>query len=298
MCALRKPGSPLRRAESRFAYQAVSPVMLYLAFILMVPLLWGVYISLTNMRIGATTSFVGLSNYIKLLKKDVFREAAVNTMLYTFFSILGKVVLGILMALLLNMKFKGRNLARALMIIPWTLPNLVAALNWKWIFSAQGGMLNGFLMKFGLIEENIVFLGTPTMAFIAIVVVNVWRGTPFFGISLLARMQSISGELYEAAAIDGASPVQRFVHITMPMIKDVLMLTTLISTIWTINDFETVWLLTGGGPNKATELVSILSYLTAMKQFRLGEGAATALIFAPVLIVLIFMIGRQNNKAD
>ncbi|HCT89890.1 MAG TPA: sugar ABC transporter permease [Lachnospiraceae bacterium] len=270
--------------------------MLYLAFIMLVPVLWGICISLTNMRVGAESSFVGLRNYSALLRKPDFRNAAVNTLLYTFFSIVGKAVLGVGMALLLNLEFKGRNLVRALMIIPWTLPNLVASLNWKWIFSSQGGMLNGFLMEMGLISENINFLGVPSLAFMAIVVVNVWRGTPFFCISLLARMQSIPEELYEAASIDGAGRVQRFRHITMPMIRDVLILTTLISTIWTINDFETVWLLTGGGPNKATELISILSYRTAMKQFRLGEGAASALIFAPVLMVLIFIISRQTNK--
>lgn len=295
---MRAPHNKLRRSEGRFAYGASAPVMLYLSFILLVPVIWGLYISFTNLRIGSPVRFVGLQNYIDLLGKAEFRAAALNTILYTLFSVLGKAVLGVLMALLLNMKFKGRNLARALMIIPWTLPNLVAALNWKWIFSSQGGMLNGFLGAMGLIDENINFLGVPSLAFIAIIIVNVWRGTPFFGISVLARMQTIPDELYEAAAIDGASGPQRFFHITLPMIKDVLILTALISSIWTINDFETVWLLTGGGPNKATQLISISSYLTAMKQFRLGEGAAISLIFAPVLIVLIFLIGRRVNRRE
>ena len=153
------------------------------------------------------------------------------------------------MALSLNQKFKGRNIARALLMIPWTLPNIVVVYNWRWIFNSTGGIANYILKSLHITNTDIIWFGSAGLAMTTIIVANVWRGTPFFGVSILAKLQTIPKDYYEAAEIDGAGLWQKFRHITLPEVKDVTILSALMSTIWTINEFETVWLLTGGGPN-------------------------------------------------
>ncbi len=197
------------------------------------------------------------------------------------------------MALILNVNFKGRNITRALLLIPWTLPNVVAVLNWRWIFSDIGGVANQLLRIIGVTDQNIVWFGDATLAFVCIVIVNVWRGTPFFGISILAQLQTIPVDYYEAASIDGASKWKQFIHITLPEIKNVIYLSALMSTIWTLNEFESVWLLTGGGPNRATEVVNIYSYKTAMSSMQLGKGVTVSVLLMPVLLILIGFISRK-----
>lgn len=285
-------GAKLRR-DTRFAYLVSAPMFLYLFVVLMIPVCWGLYISFTNKMIGGAEHFVGLRNYIALLKNPAFRKAVGNTVVYTVFSILGKLVFGLVMALVLNFHFKGRNLARALMIIPWTLPNIVAVLNWRWIFSDTGGVANFLLTKLGLIDRYLIWLGSSTLAMAAVLVANIWRGSPFFGISILARLQTIPKDYYEAAEIDGAGALQKFFYITLPSIADVTLLTMLVSTIWTINEFESVWLLTGGGPSGATEVIGVFSYRTAMTNMQLGMGVSVSVLAMPVLLVLISLVSRK-----
>lgn len=273
-------------------------MLLYLAVILLIPILWGLYISFTNKMIGGQEQLVGLKNYLSLLQDAAFRRSVSNTVVYTFFSIMGKLIFGLIMALVLNFSFRGRNVARALMIIPWTLPNIVAVLNWRWIFSNTGGVANHLLQKLGLIDANLIWLGMPALAMVAVLTANIWRGSPFFGISILARLQTIPKDYYEAASIDGANALQQFFYITLPSIMDVTLLTMLVSTIWTINEFESVWLLTGGGPSGATEVIGVFSYRTAMTNLQLGKGVAVSVLAMPVLLVLINLVSRKMLKED
>ena len=298
----KQEGSALRKREPRlarlkndtgFAYAISSPMILYICAILIIPVIWGVAMSFTNKAIGGTAKFTGLQNYIKLLGDKAFRRSVYNTVFYTICSIAGKTVFGILMALALNMEFKGRNIVRALLIIPWTLPNVVAVLNWRWIFSDTGGIANHLLKSCGLIDHDLVWLGSAGLAMGVVILVNIWRGTPFFGISLLARLQTIPQTYYEAAELDGAGVFAKFFHITLPNIADALLITALVSTIWTINEFESVWLLTGGGPNGATELTSIYSYKTAMTSMQLGRGIAVSVIMMPLLLILIHYVSKK-----
>lgn len=220
------------------------------------------------------------------------------TLKFTVFSLIFKLFFGTVMALMLNVEFKGRNLVRALLLIPWTLPNVVAVLNWKWLFSSTGGIVNYLMKSAGLIEKDIVWFGTATLALITIVIANVWRGTPFFGISILAKLQTIPDDYYEAAKIDGAGVFQRFFYITLPQIKDTLLLSTLMSCIWTINEFETVWLMTGGGPNGSTQVMNVYSYKTAMASMQLGKSIAVSVLAMPVFLILIHFISKKtlNNE--
>ena len=197
------------------------------------------------------------------------------------------------MALALNVDFRGRNVVRALLLIPWTLPNIVAVLNWRWIFSSTGGVANYVLKALHIIDSDLVWFGSAGLAMFTIIVANVWRGTPFFGISILAKLQTIPKDYYEAAAIDGASMWQRFWYVTLPQIKDVIMLSTLMSTIWTLNEFETVWLMTGGGPNGSTQVMNVFSYKTAMTSMQLGKGIAVAVLAMPILIILINILSKK-----
>ena len=245
------------------------------------------------LTIGGDAVFIGLDNYITLLADEEYRRSILNTLVFTFFSIVGKCFFGILMALALNIKFKGRNIVRALLMIPWTLPNIVAVLNWRWIFSSTGGIANYLLKSLHIIDKDLIWFGSAGLAMTTVIVANIWRGTPFFGVSILAKLQTISQDGYEAAAIDGANMWQRFWYITLPEIKDVILLSTLMSTIWTLNEFESVWLLTGGGPNGATEVMNVFSYQTAMKSMMLGKGIAVSILAMPVLLILISLLTRR-----
>lgn len=293
-----KRGSVQMRRDTRFSYLVSAPIFLYIGIVLMIPICWGVYISFTGKMIGGQEQWIGFKNYIALLQDSTFRRSVLNTVIYTVFSILGKLVFGMIMALVLNFSFRGRNVARALMIIPWTLPNIVAVLNWRWIFSDTGGVANYILQQLHLIDHNLVWLGDATLAMLAVLVANIWRGSPFFGISILARLQTIPKDYYEAAEIDGASTLQKFFSITLPFIADVTLLTALVSTIWTINEFESVWLLTGGGPSGATEVIGVFSYRTAMTNMQLGKGVAVSLLAMPVLLVLIALVSRKMLKEE
>ncbi len=283
----------LDRQNNRFAYAVNAPLIIYLVCILVFPMIWGLYMSLTNKTIGGEATFIGLKNYTRLLQTPEYLLSLKNTLVFTFFSIVLKLFFGVLMALALNIDFKGRNLVRALLMLPWTLPNIVAVYNWRWIFNPSGGVANYLLKTFGLIDKDLVWFGSAGLAMASVVIANVWRGAPFFGISILAKLQTIPKDYYEAAEIDGANVFQRFLHITLPEIKDVIMLSTLMSTIWTLNEFETIWLMTGGGPNGSTQVMNVYSYRTAMRSMMLGRGIAVAVLAMPILLLLISALTRR-----
>lgn len=290
----------IKKGNTKFAYIINAPLIIYLACVLLGPILWGIWMSFTNKTIGGEATFIGIQNYIDLLSDKEYRRSILNTLVFTGISIVGKCFFGILMALALNIKFKGRNIVRALLMIPWTLPNIVAVLNWRWIFNSTGGIANHLLKSLHIIDKDLIWFGSAGLAMATVIIANIWRGTPFFGVSILAKLQTISKDGYEAAAIDGANMWQRFRYITLPEIKDVILLSTLMSTIWTLNEFESIWLLTGGGPNGSTEVMNVFSYQTAMKSMMLGKGIAVSILAMPVLILLISlltrkMIGKEDN---
>ena len=283
------PGS-----KKSFPYLLNIPMFLYLACVLFVPMIWGISLSFTDKAIGGEASFIGLGNYIKLINDKEYLLSLWKTVQFATISLFFKLILGVLMAVVLNVEFKGRNIARALLLVPWTLPNVVSVLNWKWLFASTGGIINHIMKLAGLIEKDIVWFGTASLALTTIIVANVWRGTPFFGISILAKLQTISKDYYEAADIDGAKVWQKFLYITIPSIMDTIFLTTLMSSIWTINEFETVWLLTGGGPNGQTQVMNVYSYKTAMASMQIGRGIAVSVLAMPVFLLIISLITKKS----
>jgi multiple sugar transport system permease protein len=265
----------------------VAPVIIYLVLVQAYPLFSALATSLTDKRIGTDGTFIGFQNYADLIDDPIFRQTVRNSLLFTFGAIAFKLTLGMIMALVLNQQMVLRNLWRALLFIPWTIPTIITVLTFRWMYSPIGGVFNHLLLRNGLIDYPIDWLGRPNNALASVIVVNIWRGTPFFGISLLGGLQAIPNEMYEAAQIDGANRFQQFLYITIPSLRNVAILVTLVSTIWTLNDFQIIWVLTRGGPANSTQVFATLTYTEAFLNLELGRAIAISAFSIPLLAVLI-----------
>ncbi len=231
------------------------------------PFVMGVLLAVTDTKVGVPGHFVGLDNFEKLWNDSIFRVAVYNTFLYTFVTTVFKLALGLWLALLLNRHFRGKAFVRAFILLPFIIPTVLSTFAWKWMFDPTFSVLNWILFHLGLIHGRINWLGDPDLAMISVMIVNIWRGVPFFAITLLAGLQTISPELHEAAAIDGARAWNRFRHVTWPLLLPVTMVVVLFSVIQTFADFQLVYVLTGGGPANATHLFATYAY-----QIGVGTG--------------------------
>lgn len=276
----------------------VAPVLVYLLAVQAYPFVSAIFTSLTDKRIGTPGQFIGLGNYIELARDPLFRLAVRNSLLFTVAAIAGKLLFGMIMALVLNQDRPLRNLWRALLFLPWTIPTIITVLTFQLLYSSTGGVLNYLLMRAHLIGWPIDWLGTPSWAMVSVVLVNVWRGTPFFGISLLGALQTIPKDLYEAAEIDGANVLQRFAYITVPSVLSVALLVTIVSTIWTLNDFQIIWVLTRGGPANTTQVFATLTYTTAFLNLDLGRAVAISVASVPFLVLLIGWATRSVLRRE
>src|SRR5262245_18984200 len=296
----RRSGGPLARVfgpDYRLGYLFVTPIVVTVLALVAYPFCYAVYLSLTHKLVGLPPVFVGLENYIRLYQDGFFRRAVYNSFLFTFGSVGFKLVLGMLMALVLMSKIRWRSFWTGVLLIPWVAPTVVSALNFLWIFDGSLGVLNYLLVKvFRVLPQGVGWLSEPGTAMASVIAVNVWRGFPFFGISFLAGMKAIPNELYEAAAVDGASPLQRFRHVTLPGIKNITIIVVLLSTIWTFNDFGIVYILTKGGPGGTTMVMPVLTYEPAFGAQRLGEAIAVALYLLPGLALTIVVLARYMRK--
>lgn len=253
------------------------------------------YASFTNKTVGEAGNWVGLANYSYLIHDPTFRTASLNTIIYVTCVQSGKFLLGLSVALLLQQQIKGRNIWRALVLVPYALPGFVAYAVWRLIYNPDVGALNIFLMQLGIIDSPIAFLSNPEWAMPAVILATTWKGFPFWTIMFLAALQSVPKELHEAAATDGCNAVQRFRNVSLPGIRPVILIVFMISTITTINSFEAIWLTTGGGPGSATTILPIFAY-KSLTAFQIGQSAAAALALVPVLFVLVFFVMKRLNK--
>ena len=296
------PGVPWRvrlRNDSRLAaILFLLPAVLILVGLLGYPLVLGVWLSLTNETLAESGQFVGLSNFTYLVQDPVFRTAVFNTVLYTVVSIFFKYILGMALALLLNRKLRFKGLLRAVFLLPWVVPTVLSAIAWWWIFDSQFSILSWIGIHLGLIHHNIDFLGSPWNARWSVIAVDIWRGTPFFAISLLAGLQTVPKSLHEAADMDGATSWQRFRHVTLPMLSGITAIVVTFSAIFTFSDFSLVYSITRGGPNNATHLLATLAYQEAIQGGNLSEGAAIAMFIVPVLfavtLLTYFKVSRRK----
>jgi multiple sugar transport system permease protein len=217
-----------------------------------------------------------------------------NTVVYTAVGVGIKFLVGLSMALVLNQERFCNNLFRSFLLVPWAIPTVMSALNWRWIFDDASGLINNVLVRLNLVDETISWLSNPNLAMLSVITVVVWQGTPFFTMSFLAGLQAIPKELYEAAEIDGASVLQQFTHITLPRLHPIFVTATMLSAILTSSAIQFVLILTNGGPADRTMIFSVLSYHLALGGAqRLGMGAAVSLIFFPVLVVFIVFLTRR-----
>ena len=283
--------------DARLGYLFVTPIAFAVLALVAYPFCYAVYLSLTHKLVGMAPVFVGLENYVRLYEDGFFRRAVYNSFLFTFGSVGFKLVLGMVMALVLTSQVRWRSFWTGVLLIPWVAPTVVSALNFLWIFDGSLGVLNYLLVKvFGILPQGVGWLSEPGTAMASVIAVNVWRGFPFFGISFLAGLKSIPAELYEAAAVDGATAVQRFAHITLPGLKNIVIIVVLLSTIWTFNDFAIVYILTKGGPGGSTMVLPVLTYETAFGAQRLGEAIAVALYLLPALAITIVVLARYMRR--
>jgi len=273
--------------ERWLAMALLFPTMVLLGLFIAYPFVTGVMLALSDARVGVPGGFVGLANFARLWNDPIFAQAVYNTFVYTAVTTVFKLALGLWLAVLLNRHFRGKAFVRAFILLPFIIPTVLSTFAWKWMFDPTFSVLNWTFRALGLISARINWLGDPDLAMLSIIIVNVWRGVPFYAISLLAGLQTISPDLHEAAAIDGARPWARFWHITWPLLLPVTMVVVLFSVIQTFADFQLVYVLTGGGPANATHLFATYAYQIAIGTGLLSQGAAISLAMFPVLFLVV-----------
>lgn len=236
--------------------------------------------------------FLGLANYNYILQDPTFWSSLRITITFVVAAVIVEIVLAIGIALLLNRDFKGRIFVRMLALLPWAVPSVVNGIMWKWILNPSYGALNGLLYSLHLINDYVIWLGSPSLALASVVWADVWKETPFIMLLVLAALQTIPKELYEASRVDGANAVQSFFNITLPLIRPVLFVAIALRTIWALKSFDLIYTLTAGGPSGGTSVVGYYTYIKTFVSLQLGRGAAVAYIMTIVVLVLVVIYQR------
>lgn len=263
------------------------PTLLFLGLFLAYPIFDVIRQSLFHnvlIRPHEGQPFVGLENFTSLFGSESFQRALRVTATWAALSVAGKLVIGLAAALLLQRQFPGRRIYMTLLMIPWVTPIVVAAVVWRWVMNSQYGQLNAFLNLFGL--ESVAWLGQSNTAFVMTAAVDMWVGIPFVALVLMAGLQSIPDEYYEAAKVDGAGAFATFWHITLPLVRHILVVVAMLSSVWTFNSFEVIWPLTRGGPAGATTTLVVQTYRTAFGSFDFGTAAALATTIFIILLIV------------
>ncbi|MFP4297748.1 MAG: carbohydrate ABC transporter permease [Spirulinaceae cyanobacterium] len=288
----------IRQRERRVGWWLITPALLVLVLVFAYPIGRAFWLSLFEQNLGTelTAEFNGLGNYVRLFGDGRFWRSLWNTSIFTIVSIVLELILGMAIALVLDKSFRGRGLVRTAALIPWALPTAVMGLAWAWIFNDQFGVVNDILGRIGLISEPITWLGDPFRAMLALIIADVWKTTPFIAIILLAGLQSIPSDLYEAHSIDGANPVQSFFQITLPLLAPQILIALLFRFAQAFGIFDLVQVMTGGGPAGATEMVSIYIYATVRRYLDFGYGAALVVVTFLLLIIAVAIVGYLLSR--
>jgi len=287
----------LANRQALTGYLLVVPALVLLLALVAYPFFFAISISFTDRVVGQDGTWIGLDNFRYLAKNPSFLKTIQNTLIMVVVSDILKLFIGLGLAMLLNQAVRGRGLMRAVILLPWAMPGFVAFLVWKLLYMPIGGAFNLLLTKTNIYPEIVDYLGQKSTALPAVILATTWRGFPFWAISFLAALQGVPGELYEAAKVDGASSWQRFWDITLPSIKPVILIVVLMSSIWTANSFENIWIMTQGGPSDATMVFPVLAYF-GMQTQRLGEAAAVSVAMIPALLILVFFVTWLIQEDD
>jgi multiple sugar transport system permease protein len=283
--------------EHILGYGLILPALLLIVCLVAYPFGMAIYFSLSDYWVGSPGTFIGLDNFRAIFKSEVFLQTVYNSFVFTSIAVVLKTLLGVWLALLLFRTFKFKRLIRGAVLLPWVVPTALSTLAWWWMFDSLYSVVNWTAIHLGLMNPpGPNWLGMTSYAMIAVITVNVWRGLPFFAIIVLAGLVSIPREYYEAAQVDGASSWGRFRHVTLPLLKPVLAVVILFSTIFTFSDFAIVQVLTRGGPINTTHLFATLAYQVGLTGGNLGQGAAISLFLFPVLAAFVFIQLRYIRK--
>jgi len=299
--------APRRHAFGRdwfLGYAFILPVLVVIVGLIAYPLSYSIWLSLQDVKVGGVGRFIGFDNYYKLLFDTNarihgdFLNSVKVTLLYVCGAIVGKFLVGMVSALILNAHIRARHFWRTLLFLPWSIPAIVGAYSWKFIYNDINGVANTALTNAGLIDRPILFLASPDLAIWSVLVAAIWQGTPFWTMTFLAGLQSIPTEMYEAAGIDGATTAQSYWFITLPNLSSVILVTTMLSTIWTTNAIQFIYILTNGGPGGATETFPMLAVSQGMRAYDLGIASAVPLLFFPFFALMIYFLTRRMLRAE
>ena len=289
------------RSATLFAFALLAPALIYIAVIVAYPLVDTIILSFTNAALRPTYDFVGWANYQRIFTAGNFTDIIIRTLVWTFFSVSIKMIIGMVGAVLLNASIPGQTVFRILTMPPWIVPMAIGIYMWAWMYNGQFGMISGLLQNFGLTKGPVAFLAYGSTAFWATIVTDVWIGVPMVTIYFLASMQSIPKDLYEAAWTDGAGRMYRWRRITLPLMLPAIITMSLLSLIATFNSFDIIYILTNGGPSGQTTTMIIDTYKTAMGSRKYGEGAARAVvicIFVSIFCIVYFRAVRKLSQGD
>ena len=291
--------------ERLLASLLLAPTVVLLGLFIAYPFVMGVWLALTSTSVGNPGAFVGIANFVKAFNDSIFftapwhgPSAFWNTVFYTFWATVFKLALGMWLALLLNRHFRGKRIVRAGMLLPFIIPTVLSTFAWRWMFDPTFSVLNWALYHTGFITTKLPFLSDGAWALWCAIVVNTWRGMPFFAITLLAGLQTINPDLHEAASLDGANGWRRFWHVTWPLLKPVTLVVVVFSIIQTFSDFQLIYVLTGGGPANSTHLIATYAYQIGVAAGLLGQGAAISLFMLPVLFIVVWAQLRYLRRLE
>ena len=284
-------------SDTSVAYTFVAPAFLLLLFLVAYPFVLSVWFSLSDARVGETGSFVGLDNFRRLLGSGIFLQVLQNSIVFTAAALTLKTVFGMALALLLFRVTRFKRLIRGAVLLPFIVPTALSTLVWWWMFEPLYSVVNWTLKSLHVVNHDIPWLPDPYLAMLTVIVVNTWRGLPFFAITLFAGLVAIPREMYEAAESDGAGPAGRFWHITVPLLTPVLAVVVLFSAIFTLADFNIVYVLTKGGPMNMTHLFATYSFALGLQSGQIGQGAAVSLFLFPILLAVVFSQLRLVRRA-
>ncbi len=288
----------LKKQRANAGYYFILPTLLLLSLLFIFPLVDTFFISFFNTNLANKWNFIGFQNYVELFSDKYFWESLWVTLLFTLGAVVGHFILGIVFALLLNTRVKGRTVFRVALLLPWIVPEVVTALTWTWMYNTTYGIINHTLMAIGLINNPISWIGDPSTALLALIITVIWKGYPFVMITVLAGLQAIPLDLYEAAEIDGASGWGKFLYVTVPGLKNVVLITAILDSIWWFKHFTIIHAMTGGGPVRATEVLSISVHRNAFTNFKFGYASSLAIVIFIICITITLIYQRVLTGGD
>ncbi|MBF6593921.1 MAG: sugar ABC transporter permease [Thermaceae bacterium] len=300
--AIDKKREPRKRI-AHLDYLFVAPAALFLLLFMVYPVLFNISLSLRDVTAAtlldtSQNTFVGLSNYAKVFQNPAFATTVINTLVFTFFSLVFQLGLGMALAIFYTRSFPGARYMRGLYLVAWTIPIVVSGSVFRWLLEGDAGVINYLLRTLGLIHQSIFWISNPNTALVSVIFVNIWLGLPFNLTLLIAALQGLPQEVYEAASIDGASGWQKYRFVTLPMLRPALLSIVVLGLIYTFKVFDLVFIVTGGGPLNASDVVSTLAYKMVFRDFLFGQGAAILNLLFVVLFVLSLFYIRTTQREE